>query len=277
MRIEFFGVRGSIANAGPEVGGVGGNTACVLVEAGPTQIILDAGTGVRALGERLIRASKAEGAPIQATFLFSHLHWDHIQGFPFFVPAYLPETRLKLIGPLGDDGSRLLEDVLEQQMSPPTFPVTLSAMPSRKEFCGLAGGEVLEVGEATVRSARLHHPQGCLGYRIEHGGRSVVFCTDTEPLPDGGAPEAVLELARGADLLIYDAQYTPEEYPARRGWGHSTWQDAVEVAKAAGVARLALFHHDPAHDDRAVADIERAAQSVFPAAFAAREGCTVTL
>ena len=277
MRIEFFGVRGSIANAGPEVGGVGGNTTCVLVEAGSTRIILDAGTGVRALGERLLRESKTEGAPVHATFLFSHLHWDHIQGFPFFVPAYLPETRLELVGPLGDDGSRLLEDVLEQQMSPPTFPVTLSAMPSRKEFRGLVGGEVLEVGEATVRSARLHHPQGCLGYRIEHEGRSVVFCTDTEPLPDGGAPEAVLELARGADLLIYDAQYTPEEYPQRRGWGHSTWKDAVEVAKAAGVARLALFHHDPSHDDRAVATIERAAQSLFPAAFAAREGCTVTL
>ncbi len=277
MRVEFFGVRGSIAHAGPEVSRVGGNTACVMVEAGESRIILDAGTGLRALGERLVRESKARARPIQATLLFTHLHWDHIQGFPFFVPAYLPETELHLFGPLGEDGSRQLEDVLDQQMRPPTFPVRLSAMAATKHFSSLSGGETFDVGEARIRSTPLHHPQRCLGYRIEHAGRAVVFCTDTEPLPGGEIPERILDLAAGADLLIYDAQYTPEEYPAHRGWGHSTWRDAVAVARAAGVERLALFHHDPSHDDATVAAIERSAQALFPTAFAAREGCAVQL
>ena len=273
LEVRFWGVRGSVASGGPEFAGVGGNTSCVEVRAGDERIVLDAGTGLRALGQTLSR-------PVRATFFFSHLHWDHIQGFPFFGPAYVPGNELVLYGP-GEGGAELAL-ALGRQMQPPSFPVPFAAMGARLELRGVAPGDVIQVGAATVRVAGLHHPQGCLGYRIELGGESVVYATDTEPGADGRADPRLMQLADGASLLIHDSQYTADEYegragPSRRGWGHTTVDVACRTAADARVRQLALFHHDPTHDDRFVERIVSHARGIFPNVAAAREGMTVSL
>jgi phosphoribosyl 1,2-cyclic phosphodiesterase len=278
MNITLWGVRGSIATSGPEFARFGGNTTCVEIEADGARLIIDAGTGVRALGDKLIQEAHALGRPVEATFLFSHLHWDHIQGFPFFRPAYLPDADLRLHGPVHEDGSTL-QEVLIRQMQPPTFPVPIAAMQSQPKFATLAAGQLLEVGPFRVRTRALCHPQGALGFRIEAGRRSMCFATDTEHPDDGSLDESLLSLARDVDLLIHDAQYTEAEYrgssgsgPPRIGWGHSTHLAAAAVARAAGAGRLVLFHHDPAHDDDLVEAIEQDARRAFEHSRAARQG-----
>jgi phosphoribosyl 1,2-cyclic phosphodiesterase len=272
IEVRFWGVRGSIASAGREHAHVGGNTSCVEVRAGETLLVLDAGTGLRGLGERL----RGGGGPVEAHLLLSHFHWDHIQGFPFFAPAYLPENRLRLYGPerctVGGD----VRAALAAQMRAPHFPVGLEAMRAQLSFHPVAAGAEFDVGEARVRAAAGCHPNGVLAYRISCGGRSVVYATDTEHDASGGIDGELLELARGADLLIYDAQYTAAEYPHKRGWGHSTPDEGARLAEAAGVGQLVLFHHDPGHDDWQVAAIEAATRALFPRTLAAREGMTLT-
>lgn len=275
MKLTFWGVRGSIATSGPEFARIGGNTTCLEISEGDARLILDAGTGLRALGQKLLAEAREKEAPIEAAFLFSHLHWDHIQGFPFFAPAFLPTTQLALFGPTDEGGESTLEQVLSDQMKPPSFPVPLSAMPSRRSFATVRSGDELEIGPFAVKMRALCHPQGSLGFRIECRGRSLCFATDTEHPAAGEVDEGVLALARDVDLLVFDAQYTQAEYETRRGWGHSTYVAAARIAKAAGARRLALFHHDPSHDDDAVEAIERDARTMFPGAFAAREGLTV--
>ncbi|MBM3992483.1 MAG: MBL fold metallo-hydrolase, partial [Planctomycetes bacterium] len=218
MEIRFWGVRGSIAVAGAHVARIGGNTTCVEVEHDGARLIIDAGTGVRALGERL-------GGPVDATFLFTHLHWDHIQGFPFFKPAYMPASRLRLYGPVSERGATL-EEVLAAQMQPPGFPVPLAAMGAEKRFESVAGGASFAVGPFVIRTQALFHPQGSIAYRVEAGGASMCFATDTEIGRDPEVDESLVALARDVDLLIHDAQYTDEEYATRRGWGHSTYRAA---------------------------------------------------
>jgi phosphoribosyl 1,2-cyclic phosphodiesterase len=231
--------------------------------------VLDAGTGIRRLGETLLGRSR----PVAAALLFSHVHWDHIQGFPFFGPLFRPDTRLQLFGrPEGGT----LEQVLTRQMTYPTFPVDLASVPASLRFGEIPDGP-FRIGSFEVQAAPLHHPNGCLAYRVSALGRSVVYATDTEPHDDGRIDATLVALARGADVLIYDAQYTPEQYPDKRGWGHSTWTEAVRVAEAAGVGQLVLFHHDPTHDDEAVAAIERAAADRFRSTCAAREGLEIIL
>jgi phosphoribosyl 1,2-cyclic phosphodiesterase len=273
MRLTFWGVRGSIATSGPEFARFGGNTTCVEITSEGSTLILDAGTGLRALGQKLL--AEAKGRPIDATLLFSHLHWDHIQGFPFFAPAYLPSTTLSSYGPVDEGGSSTLLDVLSKQMQPPSFPVTLGAMPSRKTFATVRSGDELALGPFDVRMRALCHPQGSLGFRIESKGKSLCFATDTEHAAAGDIDDSILELARGVDLLILDAQYTDAEYAMRKGWGHSTYAAAARIAGAAGAKRLALFHHDPGHDDAFVERMEHDARTMFGGAFAAREGLTI--
>ena len=278
MRVKFWGVRGSIATSGPRFAGVGGNTTCVEVRHAGARLVLDGGTGLRGLGDELLAEARELGRPVQASFLFSHLHWDHIQGFPFFAPAFVPGTALSLLGPT--DGEGTLEDALARQMSPPSFPVPLSAMAADKRFGIIAPDETVEIGPFVVTAKPLSHPQGVLGFRIEAGGKAVCFATDTEQRSYAEIDPALLELARGADLLIHDAQYTEAQYngeggPRREGWGHSTYVAAAQVAAAAEAKALALFHHDPSHDDAAVAAIERDARAYFLNAFAARENLTV--
>jgi phosphoribosyl 1,2-cyclic phosphodiesterase len=271
MRIKFWGVRGSIASPGRDTAEVGGNTSCVEVRCGGTRLILDAGTGIRRLGDALL----GQG-PLDATILLSHLHWDHIQGLPFFVPAYLPTTRLSIVGSAG--GVTSLGAVLAGQMTAPVFPVRLDELGAALALREVRSGDTFTVGEATVRAARLNHPGGVLAYRIEHEGQSVVYATDTEHY--ACVDPALRALAEGADVLIYDSQYTPEEYRgdggrSRVGWGHSTYVAGAELARAAGVGRYVLFHHDPQRTDAGVADLERRAQELFAPSVAAREGMEI--
>jgi phosphoribosyl 1,2-cyclic phosphodiesterase len=239
---------------------------------GDARFILDAGTGIRRLGDSLL----AKGQ-LDATLLLSHLHWDHIQGLPFFVPAYLPSTRLEIVGA---GGGCSLRAVLGAQMTAPVFPVRLDELAADLRLREVKSGDAFDVGEAHVRVARLNHPGGVLAYRIDYAGKSVVYATDTEHY---ACVDPVLRnLAEGADVLIYDSQYTPEEYRgdsgrSRLGWGHSTYVAGAEVARAAGVGRYVLFHHDPQRSDAGVAAVERAAQELFPASVAAREGMEIGL
>jgi phosphoribosyl 1,2-cyclic phosphodiesterase len=267
MEIRFWGVRGSIASPGPATAGVGGNTSCVEVMCGSTRLILDAGTGLRALGDSLLGKG-----PVESALLLTHYHWDHIQGLPFFVPAYVPSTTLEIVGLEGRTG---LREALGRQMSAPHFPVDLADLGAQLSWREVRLGETFEIGEARIRAVKLNHPGGVTAYRIEHRGRALVYATDTEHY--ACVDPVLLGLAKGADVLVYDAQYTPEEYPKKVGWGHSTYVAGCEMAKAAGVSQLVLYHHDPQRDDASVAAIESRARQMFPESHAAREGMEIDL
>jgi phosphoribosyl 1,2-cyclic phosphodiesterase len=268
MKITFYGVRGSIAAPGPDTAKVGGNTSCVLVELeGGERIVLDAGTGLRSLGNRLM----ASREPCDLSILLSHYHWDHIQGLPFFVPMYVPGSRIEVVG--GVTGATTVRDTLLHQMSAPVFPVALDEVGATLTTREVRPGSSFDLRGARVRVAKLNHPGGVFAYRVEHGGRSVVYATDTEHY--SCVAPALVALARGADVLVYDAQYLPSEYGAKVGWGHSTYAAGAEVARAAGVGSLVLFHHDPTRDDAGVAAIEAAARELFPRTIAARESMVV--
>lgn len=279
MRVRFWGVRGSIAAAGPETAQVGGNTSCVELRVGAGAdervIVFDAGTGLRRLGEVLL--AEAGGKPVAAHLLLSHLHWDHIQGFPFFGPAYVSGNRIRVYAPERCAGGGDVRAALDAQMRAPHFPVGLDAMRAELSFGAVAAGAEWSIGAARVQAAAAKHPNGCLAYRVSAGGRSVVYATDTEHDASGRLDKQLLELARGADVLIYDAQYTVDEYAKRRGWGHSTAEEGARLAEAAGVAQLVLYHHDPTHDDWQIARIEAATRGRFPSTVAAREGLVLTL
>lgn len=247
---------------------MGGNTSCVEVVAGETRIALDAGTGLRRMGGAML----AEGKPVELAVLLSHVHWDHIQGLPFFGPIYAPATKLTIAG--GAPATPLRES-LRRQMSAPNFPVDWNDLPSKIDTIEVRDGSRLQVGDAQVRVARANHPDAVLAYRIEHGGRSVVYATDTEHY--ACVDPRLVGLARDADVLIYDAQYLPEEYAAKVGWGHSTYEAGAALARAAGVRKLVLFHHDPTRSDDEVDALEARAREVFEDVVAAREGMTIEL
>lgn len=269
--VTFWGVRGTIPCPMASHLGFGGNTSCVEVRAGDHRIILDAGTGLRPLGRKLL----AEGVTA-ATLLLSHTHLDHISGFPFFAPAYTKGFALRVVsGPLG--GGMSTEAVMARQMERPLFPVPMRTMGCDLDFVEVPTGHGVALAEGLrIRTAALNHPDGATGYRIEHGGRSMAYVTDTEHVP--GQPDRnILDLVDGVDLLLYDATFTDEEWAQRIGWGHSTWTEAVRIARAAKVGRLGLFHHDPDHDDRRMEAIEAEAQAELPNCFAAREGMTIEL
>ncbi len=273
MQVRFWGVRGSVASSGSHVAKLGGNTSCLELTHDGHRLIFDAGTGLRALGETL-------PTPVDTTLFFSHLHWDHVQGFPFFAPAFRPDTHLRLYGP-GVDGARHLRDALARQMSPPHFPVPLSAMRARMDFADALPGRAVETGPFRVTPFELPHPQGCLGYLVEAGDARVAYCTDVE-LTHERLPSEVGRLLAGVDALVLDAQYTRDEYegrvgPSKVGWGHSTNLDAAHIARAVGARRLFLFHHDPARTDAQVEDMAEEARAIFPASEPARENKRVML
>ncbi len=251
VTVNFWGTRGSIPTPGAATIRYGGNTACVELRAGNELLMLDCGTGAREMGIALSREFK--GRPLDLHIFISHTHWDHIQGFPFFAPAYTPGTRLTLYSSRGADKS--LEKVFTGQMDASYFPVALSDMMARLYFVELDGPA--KVGAMTISHFYLNHPGLAIGFRIQIGQKTIVYLTDHEPycrMSGDNAHNAkldheVTEFARGADLYIREAQYTEEEYATKKGWGHSTFMDALESAHQAGVKQLALFHHEPMHDD----------------------------
>ena len=289
--VKFWGVRGSHPAPGPQTVYYGGNTACVEVRAAGQTIILDAGTGIIPLGRELARryaaSEPAEREAPHLVLLFSHLHHDHTQGFPFFSPAYNPNARLYLYGPGASE--QALEQVLAQNQTPPAFPVSLRDMSAGKEIRALKEmdlisfenglprfGKPAAVGDLSIRWMRSYaHPGQVYIYRIEWRGLSLVYATDTEGYV--GGDQRLAAFAQGADLLIHDAQYSQADYATKQGFGHSTPQMAAELACAAGVKHLALFHHDPTYDDETVNDLERQARSCFEPVFAAREGLVFEL
>jgi phosphoribosyl 1,2-cyclic phosphodiesterase len=268
LQIKFWGVRGSTPTPSGEYLGYGGNTTCLEIHSGDGErIIIDAGTGIRELG----RCITAENHAHHLDLFLTHFHWDHIQGIPFFSPLILPGNKVTFHSFPPDIE---IQQRLQRQMSDPYFTLDFDDVGSVREFRTL--DKVFRKGELSVTAFPLHHPQGAFGYRVESQGRSIVIATDLEH-GDAVLDRTLRACSEGADLLIYDAQYTPGEYKSREGWGHSTYAEAARVARDAKVKQLMLFHHDPTHDDLAMGDIARHAAALFENTSAARELETVTL
>lgn len=273
----------------------GGNTTCVEVRTSEGHlIIIDAGTGIRLLGLEMLKGEFGKGLGT-AHILFTHTHWDHIQGFPFFMPAYVGQkdlsgskvqgscNALELYG--ASDVDDRLEATLRGQMEHFYFPVDLGYLNAAIRFHPMQG-KAIEIGKVKIHARRLIHPNGVLGYRIEDAGKVFVFATDCEHPTDGSIDPHILELAQDADIFVYDAQYTPQEYnpsaygltgPSKVGWGHSTPTEGARIAKAANVKKLLLTHHDPLHDDDMVEKLAKMAQADFPESYPASEGMVIDL
>jgi phosphoribosyl 1,2-cyclic phosphodiesterase len=268
MLVRFWGVRGSTPT--PQAGNLryGGNTSCVEVRLGNALYVFDCGTGFRQLGQQLSR--EFQNQPIQAHIFVSHFHWDHIQGIPFFFPLYERAENQFVFH--ASARTRSLERVMEEQMAVPYFPVNVSEMKGKREFFNIEEGRTQLDDNVTVAVQWLNHPQGCLGFRLESSEGTLVYATDNEP-GDAQFDKNVRKLAAGADVLIYDSQYLPDEYEARkRGWGHSHWREAVNIVMESGAKELILFHHDPDHDDNCIDKIVREARNYYPRVRAAAEG-----
>lgn len=274
FKIRFWGVRGSIPSPGQDTIRYGGNTPCVEMQVNGERLIFDGGTGLRCLGKQMMTEES-----VQARIFFSHYHWDHVQGFPFFEPAFTSQNRFRIYGAVALDGSTV-EQRLGMQMLHPNFPVSLQIMASNLSFHDLSPGELLDLDSVSIETALLNHPGKAMGYRVTANGYSAVYATDTEHF-EGCLDENLVHLARQADVLIYDATYTDDEYndPAmsKKGWGHSTWQEAIKVAEAAGVKKLVIFHHDPSHDDDFLDNVAAAARERFVGAVMAKEGMEIVL
>lgn len=268
--VRFWGVRGSIACPGPETVRYGGNTSCLEVRCGDRLLILDAGTGLRRLGMALM-----DEAPIDADILLTHTHFDHIVGLPFFAPLFSRQNNFRLwAGHLLPEQD--IQTVLCEMMMAPLFPVPMEVMAAAKTFNDFECGRTLEFGpDIRVRTGPLNHPNRATGYRIEYGGRSVCYITDTEHEGET-LDQNILALVEDTDYFIYDATYTDEEYPDHIGWGHSTWQRGVALADAASVGTFIVFHHDPSHDDAFMDDIAASVAAARPGSIVAREGLTLT-
>jgi phosphoribosyl 1,2-cyclic phosphodiesterase len=306
MNIRFWGVRGSIAAPGQTTAQFGGNTSCIEVSKGDDRLILDMGTGLRVLGLELVRQPQLPPLHI----LLSHTHWDHIQGLPFFIPVYSPKNEIHIYGPKLPE--QTLRDVVLGQFAYAWFPVTGVELAARIHFHELQE-QTFTIGPFTITSQFLNHPVLMLGYRIQCGGRSMVYTGDHEPYYDmftmsaADAPpmpstettrksrqqvqkfvsdcnQRVVQFVQGVDCLVTDSQYTPEEYVAKRGWGHSSTRHALDLGVSARVHRLVLFHHDPTHGDdkmlaieREVAEAAKGYNSVIGEVTAAREGAVISL
>lgn len=274
--VTFWGVRGSRPVPGKDTVVYGGNTPCVEVRAGNKRVIFDAGTGICDLGTKMM----AEKKPLKAAVFIGHTHWDHIQGFPFFAPSFVEGNDFVIYG----QGKMNLTfaQLMRGQMEHPHFPVSLDQLAGHFEFEEIKAGQIIDIGEGVkVRSIHLNHPNGCLGYRIEYNGKSCCYISDNEHYKV--VDSSLLGFVFDADLMIYDAMFTNEEYagegkyPSKTGWGHSTWEEAVNLANIAEIKALALFHHAVYRTDEQLSAIEKQARGVFANTFAAREGMVVSL
>jgi phosphoribosyl 1,2-cyclic phosphodiesterase len=272
FNVQFWGVRGSIPSPGSDTVRYGGNTPCVSMQVGGKRLIFDAGTGLHVLGKSLLSQM-----PVEGHILFTHSHWDHIQGFPFFTPAFISGNKFDIYGAIAPDGSTI-EQRLNDQMLHPNFPVPLQLMQSNLTFHNVQPGQPIHIDDIIIETALLNHPGEAVGYRVNWQGGAAVYITDTEHYADH-LDENVLWLARNADVLIYDSTYSDEEYSnpksSKIGWGHSTWQEAIKIAKAANVKTLAIYHHDPAHNDDYLDRVGADAYASFSGAIMAREGLVI--
>ncbi len=275
MQVTFFGVRGSTPCNGDEIARYGGNTSCVAVRApGEDPLFFDLGTGARYFGAELLKVGTFKG-----TCLLSHLHWDHIQGLPFFTPLLRDGSTLDVYAPAQDDGTTVA-DVLANVIRPPVFPVTIDQLPGSVRFHDTPDGE-FHIGGMTITARKVPHVGPTLGYRVEYGGRSVAYLSDHQQPYDGSfsVSDGARELVEGVDLLIHDAQYTTTEFAAKSTWGHCTIDYALWLAQQCHVAKLALYHHDPTRTDVALDEVSRCAKAAADArgfeVFVAYEGLTV--
>jgi ribonuclease BN (tRNA processing enzyme) len=269
MELEFWGVRGSAPVSGRSIVRYGGHTPCALLRSrGGDLLIVDAGTGIRLLGERLMSGSGR--ATVELHILLTHFHLDHIIGLPFFAPLYSARAAITFHSPLPPKETEKYLSGLQMGLY---FPVALRETASRKKFVR-ADEAGFRVGRFRVSYCPLNHPQGSVAYRVEERGRSVVFATDTEP-PENGFDERLAGFIRQADYFVCDATFTPQECRVRQGWGHSSWLDGTRLARAGGVRNLILSHFNPDHADDVVTRMVESARKEFRRTFAAREGWTV--
>jgi phosphoribosyl 1,2-cyclic phosphodiesterase len=281
MYIKFWGTRGSIAAPGPDTVKYGGNTACVEVVSNfGIRLVIDAGTGIRALGDELVQTGK----PVHLTLLITHAHWDHVLGMAFFKPVYLESTVLNIDGCPKAFWS--LANIFDNRKGDGYFPVAFDELKARIRHLEKIPQGLLRLGDLTIEGIETNHPQGGMGFKIQENGRCLVFLTDNELRDDAPLGRQLVDFAnfsQGCDLLIHDAQYLPEELDAHRGWGHSSFADVVELAVLAQVPRVILFHHDPGRTDREVKEIEVRARKLVKdkkkaiRVSAAREGQTILL
>jgi len=270
MKIKFYGTRGSIPVCDRDFLEFGGNTTSIKITRDDGRIsVLDAGTGIRQLGIDLIEEGIGQGDLFIA---FSHFHWDHIQGFPFFAPAYNSDMEINVLALGKDSDIDNLEGIFKGQMRPEYFPVPLESMGATFNFLRLNRNE-LKLNNSSVRVIKQSHPGGSYGYRLEYNGKSLVICTDLEH-GETVLPE-IVEFCRDADLLVHEAQYTNEELATYRGWGHSSYDQAIEVAELAEVKQLVMTHHDPLHNDAFLLAKEKECQGRYPDCVLAREGMEI--
>lgn len=294
MYIKFWGVRGSIPVPGEDTFRFGGNTTCVEIRSSADDlIILDAGTGIRELGLDLMKRGFCKGNKTASIF-FTHTHWDHIQGFPFFPPVYVGQKGctsmckenhsniFDLYGIFSDDKN--LEKILRGQMDNSYFPIDLDYLPTKLTFNSL--DKPVKIGSITITATQLKHPNGVFGYRIQEGAKSFVFATDCEHPDDGSIDKNLLALAKDTDILVYDGQYTDEEYdpkkfgkdmPSKKGFGHSTPTEGVKVAKATNAKQLIITHHDPLRTDDQIDVLQEEIQKLLPNSLFAYEGLKIEL
>lgn len=274
--VQFWGVRGSVPSPGPDTVRYGGNTSCIEMRIGGKRLIFDGGTGLRILGKTL----QAQD-PTETYMLFTHYHWDHIQGVPFFLPGFSQESCFYIYGQVPpEEKSANMEEHFSDHVLHLNSPVPVQEIQAQLKFHDIVCGEAFSIDDISLETRPLNHPNGAMGYRVTWQGKTAVYCTDTEHLRDR-VDENVLALAENADILIYDAMYTDEEYSNPKspkvGWGHSTWQEGIKVAQAAGVKQLVIFHHEPNHSDDLLDEIGVKVIEKFPNAVMAKEGMTLNL
>ena len=275
MKIKFYGTRGSIPVCSREFQDFGGNTSCLTISIPDKEVlsIIDAGTGIRNLGKELM--ANKENLPKEITLGFSHFHWDHIQGFPFFTPAYIPDVNINILVMGGRWENDRLKQIMIDQMGGEFFPIEINEMGAHFNFLTLGSKVVQHSSGISVRAKEHAHPGGAHSFRIERNGKVFVMVTDIEH--GETLDEDIVELAKDADLLIHEAQYTTEELKTRKGWGHSSYEQAIEVAKRSGAKQLVMTHHDPEHDDLFLAEMEKKCQALFPNCCLARESMEITI
>ncbi len=265
--VRLWGVRGSLPTPGPDTRIFGGNTPCVEIRCGERILIFDAGSGIRPLGNLLLEEDAKK-----LDLFFTHTHYDHIGGLPFFAPFYSPETSIDIWSGHMEDNAATTRQMVKSFMSPPFFPVPPEIFKAKVGYHDFTPGNQFDLpGEIVIKTIALNHPGGSMGYRVEFGGKSICYVTDTEHVP-GEPDQAIIGLIEGSDIVIYDATYCDSVFEQFIGFGHSTWQEGTRLCKAAGAGKYCIFHHRPSHDDEMMAKIELQARELYENSVVAREG-----